>query len=297
MSFRFPAAALILAILVTPALAALSGTVRDATDAPVANAEVEILHAGGTPIVLLRSDAQGRFNWAESKSGFLQFRVSSEGFAAKEIFVFLDAQDKQLSITLEPRSVYTRITVNATRGAADEAISSQHIAIVKDRTDMLKRPVATLGNVLEQEPGVLVQQSTTAQVSPFLRGLTGYQVLNLIDGIRFNNSTFRSGPNQYLAYVEPAQAQRVEVLLGPTGVQYGSDSLGGTINVETPQPRFASGDSWETHGDFVVGGATCGSFRQRKWACFRIERQVLRVARRFRTPPQRCARRRWAGLA
>ena len=256
MDSKFSVAVLALAILATPALAEFSGTVRDATGAPVANAEVEVLHAAGTPISLLRTDAQGRFSWTESTRGFVQFRVNGEGFAAKEIFVFVDAQDQQVSITLEPRSVYTRITVSATRGAADEAVSSQHIAIVKDLTDILKRPVATLGNALEQEPGVLVQQSTSAQASPFLRGLTGYQVLNLIDGIRFNNSTFRSGPNQYLAYVEPTQAQRVEVLLGPTGVQYGSDSLGGTINVATPQPRFAGGDRWETHGDFMMSGAT-----------------------------------------
>jgi outer membrane receptor protein involved in Fe transport len=171
--------------------------------------------------------------------------------------VFLVRQDdEQFDVTLQPDSVYTRITVTATRGASDEAITSPHIAIVKDLDGIVQRPLPTLGNVLEQEPGIFVQQSSYAQVSPFLRGLTGYQVLNLVDGLRFNNSTFRSGPNQYLAFVEPSQASRVEALLGPTGVQYGSDSLGGAIHVITRQPRFSSGSTRETHGDVTFSGAT-----------------------------------------
>ena len=207
---------LISALLATPGAAAHTGTVRDAAGAAVANASVEILSAGGTLLHVLRTDTEGRFHWEESRRGFFQVRVMGDGFALSEIVVSLQKENEQVAVTLQPQSVYTRITVSATRGGAEEAISSPHVAIVKDRADIMKRPGPTIGNVLEQEPGVLVQQSTSGQVSPFLRGLTGYQVLNLVDGIRFNNSTFRSGPNQYLAFVEPIQAQRVEALLGPT---------------------------------------------------------------------------------
>src|SRR5690606_13810830 len=79
-------------------------------------------------------------------------------------------------------------------------------------------------------------------------------VLNLVDGIRFNNSTFRSGPNQYLAYIEPATASVVETVLGPAGAQYGSDSLGGLIQVRTPALNFA--DQLRPAGDFSAWAAS-----------------------------------------
>jgi len=245
-----------LSLLLVPFAAAHTGAVQDAAGAAVPGASVEILSAGGAILHQLRADDQGRFQWTGLRRGPVQIRVNGEGFAASESVVQIQMDNQHFAITLQPASVYTRITVTATRGASDEAASSPHIAIVKDSDALLQRPIPTLGNALEREPGIFVQQSAYAQVSPFLRGLTGYQVLNLVDGIRFNNSTFRSGPNQYLAFIEPSQAERVEALLGPTGVQYGSDSLGGAIHVLTRQPRFSSGPAREMHGDVMLSGAT-----------------------------------------
>lgn len=161
------------------------------------------------------------------------------------------------SQTPEPVSLpATEITVTATRGAEELVTETPQVAISVERDRFVESPTPTLGHVLAQEPGVLLQQTTAGQVSPFLRGLTGYQVLNLIDGVRFNNSTFRSGPNQYLVFVEPAQARRVEALLGPSGSQYGSDSLGGVINIITPEARYGSGGALATHGELGLFGAT-----------------------------------------
>ena len=131
-----------------------------------------------------------------------------------------------LGLLIAPVLAAQSITVTATRGVKQDPDSTPAFVTVKDREAVVSRPTPTLGNVFDAEPGILVQQSTAGQVSPFLRGLTGYQVLNLIDGVRFNNSTFRSGPNQYLVYIEPGQATRIEALLGPSGAQYGSDALG-----------------------------------------------------------------------
>ncbi|MBL8230538.1 MAG: TonB-dependent receptor [Bryobacterales bacterium] len=146
------------------------------------------------------------------------------------------------------------VTVTAERGNVAEVQTAAPVVHVSDRQSFLNLPLATLGNVFASAPGVLVQQSTYGQVSPFLRGLTGYQVLNLVDGLRFNNSTFRSGPNQYLAFVDPSQAFRVEAALGPLGAQYGSDAMGGSIHVLTPEARHS--DDFSVHGEFRLLAAS-----------------------------------------
>ena len=98
--------------------------------------------------------------------------------------------------------------------------------------------------------GVFVQKTNHGGGSPFLRGLTGNQTLILIDGIRLNNSTFRYGPNQYLNTIDPFLIQNIEIYKGGGSVQYGSDALGGTLQINTANPVFAVDETkskWECY--------------------------------------------------
>jgi len=96
-------------------------------------------------------------------------------------------------------------------------------------------------DVLDKLPTVMMQRTAPGQGSPYIRGLTGIRNLTLIDGIRLNNSTWRSGPNQYLATVDNFSLSRAEVVFGPGSVLYGSDSLGGTINLLPLRPDMVDG--------------------------------------------------------
>jgi hemoglobin/transferrin/lactoferrin receptor protein len=98
----------------------------------------------------------------------------------------------------------------------------------------------SLPEALMQTPGVWMQKTNHGGGSPFVRGLTGNQTLLLIDGIRLNNSTYRYGPNQYLNTVDPFSLSKVEVLRGSGAVQYGSDALGGVVQLLTHNPEFNS---------------------------------------------------------
>ncbi len=93
--------------------------------------------------------------------------------------------------------------------------------------------------------GVFMQRTNFGGGSPFVRGVTGNQTLILVDGIRLNNSSFRYGPNQYLNTIDQNLITRIEVAKGTGSVQYGSDAIGGVINLVTYEPEFTkSGKNW-----------------------------------------------------
>ena len=104
----------------------------------------------------------------------------------------------------------------------------------------------SLQDALRESPGVQLQRTSYGQTSPFLRGLTGYHTLMLIDGIRLNNSVLRSGPNEYWGLVDPLSLDRVEVVLGPSSVLYGSDAVGGSVNAVPVRRRdYKPGFHWD----------------------------------------------------
>ena len=96
----------------------------------------------------------------------------------------------------------------------------------------------SLPEFFEGNGNFFLQKTNHGGGSVFLRGLTGNQTLLLIDGIRLNNSTFRYGPNQYLNTINANMVESIEVLSGNGSVQYGSDAIGGLIQVQSISPDF-----------------------------------------------------------
>ncbi len=222
------------------------GRVTDVRGAGIAGAAVAARSSSGVTLARAESGGDGAFV-LELSPAAASVRVEAPGFSPREVA----RAEARPDIALEVSPSFVAITVTARRGEAEDPRASSAVAAAVDHDAFPARAANTIGNLLEHQPGILVQQTTPGQVSPFLRGLTGYQVLNLIDGVRFNNATFRSGPNQYLAYLEPSQAQRLEAVLGPAGAQYGSDALGGTIQVRTQEPRPG-----RLHGELAIAGAS-----------------------------------------
>lgn len=92
--------------------------------------------------------------------------------------------------------------------------------------------------------GVFVQKTNHGGGSPFVRSLTGNQNLLMIDGIRLNNATYRYGPNQYFNTIDLFSVGSIEVARGTGSVQYGSDAMGGVIQVFTKDPGFSEKAKW-----------------------------------------------------
>jgi len=106
-------------------------------------------------------------------------------------------------------------------------------ATIVTRQQIEERQASDMLQALQNEVGVMLQSTAAGQASPFVRGLTGQQVLLLVDGIRMNNSFYRFGPNQYFNTIDPGMVDHIEVLRGQGSVLFGSDAIGGAINVVT----------------------------------------------------------------
>lgn len=133
-----------------------------------------------------------------------------------------------------------------------------------DQRRLVETQPESLAAAVAQQPGAVGQVTNRGAGSPLLRGLIGPQNLILIEGLRFNTATFRTGPNQYLATLDLSAVERIELLLGPGGVMYGSDAMGGVIGLHLPPlPRFG-GDGrpalrlWTQYGSADSTGAAGG---------------------------------------
>lgn len=141
------------------------------------------------------------------------------------------------------------VIITATRS---ENTAADIPALVKTLSSrqMDERQVRTFPEALRETPGVMIQKTANGQGSPFIRGFTGFRNLMLIDGVRFNNSTFREGPNQYWNTIDPYALGSVEILPSQGGTLYGSDAIGGTVNAFTKDSGFLS----EAEGGFFAHG-------------------------------------------
>ncbi len=134
------------------------------------------------------------------------------------------------------------VTVTASRTERKVFESPAAVSIVSDQELVMRAPRA-MADALFGTTVVWMQKTNHGGGSPFVRGLTGNQTLILVDGVRLNNATFRYGPNQYFNTLDPWSAGRIEVVRGSGSVLYGSDALGGVINVVTQSPEFNPGKS------------------------------------------------------
>ena len=134
------------------------------------------------------------------------------------------------------------VTASRVPEAADDTLWSSSILT---RQDIQARQAQSVPDLLAELPGVSVGNTggLGKQSSVFLRGANSDQTLVLIDGIRVGSATAGTAPLQLLPL---DQIDRIEVVRGPRSTLYGSDAMGGVIQIFTrraPEPGVSFGAS------------------------------------------------------
>lgn len=138
----------------------------------------------------------------------------------------------------DPSTLQT-VVVSATR--SERAIDESTVPIsVVSRSEIERTRARTLKQALENVPGLQLREvhgKSGFELS--LQGLSGDQVLVLIDGLPITAST---GSTVDLGQYLVGEVERVEVVKGASSAQYGSSAMGGVVNVITRriQPGFGA---------------------------------------------------------
>jgi outer membrane cobalamin receptor len=232
--------------------ARVTGTVVDPDGRPARRATVLVVDqtaVRGTDV----TDSQGRFHVANLAAGRYELRVAMEGFAATPVTIALSPDDNQtVTLALQVSAVSESVVVTAAGRELPRSRVTDSVTVVT-ADDIAARQFETVADALRFTVpglGVTATGGRGGQTALFTRGGESDFTLVMIDGVRVNGF----GGAFDFAHLPVGDIERIEVVRGPQSAVYGSDAIGGVVQIITKQggPTRVGG---------VMEGGTFGTSR------------------------------------
>ncbi len=178
------------------------------------------------------------------------YRVASFGLLFAFLLAVPELLFSQETPEAEPDSaaaepvIMRPIAVTATRDPKELFVIAAPISVL-DTVALRTIAPNTAADVLKGLPGVDVNGVGTNQTRPTIRGQRGQRILLLEDGLRLNNARRQQDFGELPAIVDVNSVSQVEVVRGPASVLYGTDAIGGVVNLRTSNvPSLSGGDMY-----------------------------------------------------
>ena len=128
------------------------------------------------------------------------------------------------------------LVVTASRVAQPASEIGQAVTVI-DRAEIERRQTVVVSDLLATTPGVTVTRNGTlgALTGVRIRGAESDQTLVVIDGVRVNDPASTGGGFDF-GNLLSSSVERIEVLRGPNSVPWGSQAIGGVVNITTAAP-------------------------------------------------------------
>ena len=230
--FLYPAAILLALLLTSQTTIAqniISGKITDNNNNSLTGANIIIKNT----TIGTASDVDGNYKLANLKNGEYIIRVSFFGYETIEKPLALNGQN----ITMDFEMVETSIDLNAVvvtgtrteKSLLNTPVLTQSISI----QELQKKDVTDISQALEFTVPGIEFSSTAAGKSVTLQGIDAQYMLFMVDGERLAGDTY--GDVDY-SRINMADVERIEVVKGASSTLYGSNALGGVVNVITKTP-------------------------------------------------------------
>jgi iron complex outermembrane receptor protein len=203
----------------------IAGIVRSTEGAPVADAHVRV--AGTTRAA--RTDSGGTFRFERLPPGTYLLEVESERRGTQVAEVRVEAaQTAEVEITLDFSVHSEEIVVTARPEAAALSDLAQPVGVLSGE-ELARSVRSSLGETLATQPGVSSTFFGAGASRPVIRGQGGNRVRILENGVSSSDASDTS-PDHAVS-LDPLAAMKIEVVRGPATLLYGSNAIGGVVNV------------------------------------------------------------------
>ena len=245
----FLMAGLLAALGTAPAAAQETGAVRGTVSlqdyGPVHGAVVLFVGTGRFAL----TDEQGRFGIAGVPAGSYDVLAQRELLTAgRQTVTVLPGGTATVDFELSLSPVREDVTVTASVDGTETALEAFNAVTSMDAFDIARESAANLADALRNEPGIAVRGFGPGAARPIIRGFDGDRVMILEDGVRTGDLSSESGDHGVA--LDPNSAERVEIIRGPATLLYGSNAVGGLVNVITPQESYRSSPPEGTRAKF-----------------------------------------------
>ncbi len=206
---------------------ALVGTVTDSAGVPLSNVQVIITSLNR----VATTNASGAFAFRGLPAGHYHIDAILLGFARADAEVTLPESGADVTITIVMRRTVLRlggVVVAASPGGSD-AMGITQSTIDLSGKELARSLGASVAQTLSKEPGMAMRYAGPAASTPIIRGLSGERILVLHDGDRTGDLSAASADHSLS--IDPLASNRIEVVRGPASLLYGTNALGGVVNV------------------------------------------------------------------
>lgn len=208
-------------------LGELEGTVTLPTGDTKHGAAVLIVQLG----ITVETDQSGKYRFVNIPPGTYDVLAHSGSLRTlTQLVEVRGGETVTMDFELELKPIRHEITVTA-RGQAETAFEAVQSVISVDSFALSEKMGTSLGKVLDGESGISKRGFGPGSERPVIRGFDGDRVLVMQDGIRVGSLGSTSGDHG--EPIDPGSVERVEIVKGPATLLYGSNAIGGVVNVIT----------------------------------------------------------------
>jgi vitamin B12 transporter len=237
----------------------LDGRVTDPDKSGVAGAAVTLIARDNRSRATVTTEGDGSFRFERVAAGDYLIEVRASGFAKSVKAVSIKSVNERLDIALDVAALNDGVVVTASGTAQSVDEVSKAVTVIDTRQIELRDEYSVL-ETLRAAPGVRVVQQggPGAFATVQIRGSRSYDTGVLVDGLRFRDAADTQGSaNGFISELNVVSLERVEVLRGSGSSLYGSNAIGGVVNLVTD-----SGGG-RLRGQAQLEGGGLGLFRGR----------------------------------